>query len=146
MMGPAPLVVTDTEGGTTSGAGSFGTLTGCAGVVATTAADCVDSLFAASNADALKVYVVAGVRPVLENDAAAVVATGAPFLKMRYPVTPTLSVDAIQLRSICVAETTVAARFAGTLGAVIVQTSSTFLSGPGLTAPIHYSPHRTPRP
>jgi hypothetical protein len=74
----------------------------------------------------VKAYDVPAVRPVLENDVVAVVPTAVPFLKMRYPVTPTLSVDALQLRSICVAETAVAERFAGTLGAVVSATLNVF--------------------
>jgi hypothetical protein len=42
-----------------------------------------------------------------------------PLRNILYPVTPTLSVDADQAKLIWLEDTTLTARFAGTLGAVV---------------------------
>ena len=59
------------------------------------------------------------VRPVLENEVVAEVAICVPPLYIRYPVTPTASVDAFQERLIWEEETAVAERPVGTVGAVV---------------------------
>jgi hypothetical protein len=89
-------------------------------VVADVDVDCADTLPAASYADTVYVYFVEAVNPVFEYDVVDAVPTCVPFRKTLYPVTPTRSVDAVQLRLICDAETVWAARFAGTLGGVVL--------------------------
>jgi hypothetical protein len=71
-------------------------------------------------------YEVEAVNPVSLNEVAVGVAICAKFAQAApvqrstlYPVTPTLSVEAVQARLICVPEAGVAARFVGAVGGVV---------------------------
>ena len=64
-----------------------------------------DWLPAASKAATWNLYRVLGARPVAVNDAVGDVPTSTPSRKMRYPVTPTLSVDAAQVNPAAVSVT-----------------------------------------
>src|SRR5436190_2196299 len=103
----------DTVGGvvSTGGAATFET-------VNVTAAE-VFELPAASNAATLYEYVVAAVSPVLEYVVDAVVPIHTPSRYTSYPTTPTLSVEAVQERSICDSETVVAPSDVGVVGACV---------------------------
>ncbi len=59
------------------------------------------------------------VRPVSLNVVPVGVATWVPLRNTLYPVTPTLSVEAVQLRLTWVPDTGVAVRPVGTLGGVV---------------------------
>ena len=102
----------DTVGAVVSGGGAGG-----AAVVALALVDCAEVFPAASNAVTLYEYVVAAVRPVLEYVVDAVVPIFTPLRYTLYPTTPTLSVDAVQWRSICDVEIVVAVREVGAVGA-----------------------------
>jgi hypothetical protein len=78
-----------TEGGVVSGA---------AGVVTDTLADEADAFSAASSATTLYWYVVLALRLLSEKLGVLDVPTWVPFRNTRYCETPTLSVDAVQLK------------------------------------------------
>ena len=59
---------------------------------------------------------MAAVRPGSEYDVVALVFTWAPLRKIRYPVTLTLSVEAVQERLICPEDTAVAVKTVGAAG------------------------------
>jgi len=93
--------------------------TGGAWVLAEAEADCAEVLFDASYAETVYEYAVEAVRAVLEYEVPAVVAIWVPLRYMRYPLTPTLSVEAVQERLIWVEEMDVAERPEGTEGAEV---------------------------
>jgi hypothetical protein len=81
---------------------------------------------AASTARTLYEYEVAAANPISLNAAPVGVAICAKFAQPApehrstlYPATPTLSVDAVQERLICVAKVAVAVKFAGVDGGVV---------------------------
>lgn len=86
-------------------------------VVADEGDDWADAFPAASYADTVYVYRVEGARPVSEYEVPVVVFRDAPFLYMRYPVTPVASVEAVQERFTWEEEMEVARRLAGIVGA-----------------------------
>ena len=88
-------------------------------VVALAEDDCAEVFPAASYAETVYVYAVAGERPVSVYVVAAVVPTCVPFRYTLYPVTPTLSVEAVQERFTWLAEAGVAERPEGTEGGVV---------------------------
>ena len=88
-------------------------------VLAATAKDSPVVFPAASYADTAYVYVVLDDNPLSLNKLVADVLIFAPFLNILYPVTPTSSVDAVQLNEIELDVTAVAKRLVGTLGAVV---------------------------
>jgi hypothetical protein len=69
-------------------------------VVAITEAVCAELFPARSYAETVYVYEVKGERPVLEYEVPATVAIWVPPRYMRYPVTPTASILAVQERLI----------------------------------------------
>jgi hypothetical protein len=88
-------------------------------VVADALLDCPDTLPAASKAATMYENDVDADSPASEYDVAALVPIFVPARYTLYPVTPTLSVDAFQVRSICDEETAVATRLVGTEGGVV---------------------------
>jgi hypothetical protein len=90
-----------------------------AGVVAVTGAESAEVLPAASRAETVYAYVVARARPVSANDGAVVTPIWAPSRNTVYPVTPTLSVEAVQVRLTCAGETAAATSPVGVLGGVL---------------------------
>jgi hypothetical protein len=107
---PAVGAVTEVVGGVVSAADA---------VVAFTLADCALLFPAASKAETAYAYVVAGERPESVNDADERVPTWTPFLKTLYPVTPTLSVEAVQERDAVDVAVPDTERPEGTEGAVV---------------------------
>src|SRR3954454_23328209 len=88
-------------------------------VVALAMLDGAETLPAASKALTVYVYAVLAVKPVSEYEFVAEVPTSAPLRNTWYPFTPMLSVDAVQLRLICVEDTAVAARLVGAVGGML---------------------------
>jgi hypothetical protein len=87
-------------------------------VVPCAAEDCAEVFPAESNAETVYVYVVCWARPVSVNDVALGVPTCTPFLKILYPVTPTLSVLAVQEIEAVLVVVPVTVRPVGVLDAV----------------------------
>jgi hypothetical protein len=78
---------------------------------------CADTLPAASNACTASVWLVPQARPVKVNDVVVVVPALTPSRKTVYPVTPTLSVDAVQENGIVVVVAAPTASPEGAVGA-----------------------------
>jgi hypothetical protein len=81
--------------------------------------DVADTFPAASNARTPSVWLVPHARPVNVNDAVVVAPALTPSRKTVYPVTPTLSVDAVHDNGIVVVVVPVDARLVGAEGAVV---------------------------
>src|SRR5262245_27406020 len=93
-----------------------------ASVVTVTAFEAGDTLPAASTATTLYVCVDEGARPVTVNAVFVLVPTWVVPSRMRYPVTPTLSVEAPQASETVVLVLALTTRLVGAVGGVVSGT------------------------